>query len=212
MSRTAATHIVFFDLDGTLHQQDMFGCFLRYLLRHLPFNAILVLPVLPVVGIGLLVKGRSARWPMSLLLWAMTFGHSEDRLNRLRESFVVWFRRRVTGFPIVLARMNDYLASQDAEVWLITGSPEPLVRGVYADAPFMPQVKLIGSRMTRRYGGWVLTLRCLGHEKVAQLERELGTPLKLFSGYSDSLHDSPLLYFCEHRWRVTRQGELKQLD
>jgi phosphatidylglycerophosphatase C len=66
--------------------------------------------------------------------------------------------------------------------------------------------------MARLHGGWVLTLRCLGHEKVAQLERELGTPLKLFSGYSDSLHDSPLLYFCEHRWRVTRLGELKQLD
>ncbi|MFO5458131.1 hypothetical protein ACLBPO_26535, partial [Klebsiella pneumoniae] len=27
---------MFFDLDGTLHQQDMFGSFLRYLLRHLP--------------------------------------------------------------------------------------------------------------------------------------------------------------------------------
>ncbi|NDL65720.1 phosphatidylglycerophosphatase C [Acerihabitans arboris] len=212
MSRTAAKRIVFFDLDGTLHQQDMFGCFLRYLLRHLPLNAILLLPVLPVVGIGLLVKGRSARWPMSLLLWLITFGHSEARLNRLQAGFILWFRQRVTGFPVVLARLNDYLASQDAEVWLITGSPEPLVRGVYADALFLPRVKLIGSRMTRLYGGWVLTLRCLGHEKVAQLERELGTPLKLFSGYSDSLHDSPLLYFCEHRWRVTREGELKQLD
>ncbi|WP_410013987.1 phosphatidylglycerophosphatase C [Sodalis sp. C49] len=212
MSRTAASRIVFFDLDGTLHQQDMFGCFLRYLLRHLPLNAILVLPVLPVVGIGLLVKGRSARWPMSLLLWAITFGHSEARLIKLQQRFVVWFRQRVTGFPIVLQRLNDYLASQDAQVWLITGSPEPLVQGVYADALFLPRVKLIGSRMTRRHGGWVLTLRCLGHEKVAQLERELGTPLKLFSGYSDSQHDSPLLYFCEHRWRVTREGELKQLD
>lgn len=212
MSRTAASRIVFFDLDGTLHQQDMFGCFLRYLLRHLPLNAILVLPVLPVVGIGLLVKGRSARWPMSLLLWSITFGHSEARLLRLQERFVIWFRQRVTGFPLVLRRLNDYLASQDTQVWLITGSPEPLVRGVYADALFLARVELIGSRMTRLRGGWVLTLRCLGHEKVAQLERELGTPLKLYSGYSDSLHDSPLLYFCEHRWRVTRDGGLKQLD
>ncbi|WP_413737480.1 phosphatidylglycerophosphatase C [Sodalis sp. RH21] len=212
MDPATAQRIIFFDLDGTLHQQDMFGCFLRYLLRHLPLNVILVLPLLPVVGIGLLAKGRSARWPMSLLLWAMTFGHSEARLNQLQADFVVWFRLRVTGFPVVLQRLNEYLASQDAQVWLITGSPEPLVQGVYADALFLPRVKLIGSRMKRRHGGWVLTLRCLGHEKVAQLERELGTPLKLFSGYSDSQHDSPLLYFCEHRWRVTRDGELKSLD
>ena len=212
MSSAVNRRIVFFDLDGTLHQQDMFGCFLRYMLRHLPLNAVLVLPVLPLVIVGLLVKGRAARWPMSVLLWAITFGHGERRLASLQDRFFYWFRQRVTEFPIVLNRLNEYLAGDDTQVWLITGSPEPLVRGVYADAPFLPQVKLIGSRITRRYGGWVLTLRCLGHEKVAQLERELGTPLKLFSGYSDSLHDSPLLYFCEHRWRVTRRGELTPLD
>ena len=212
MSRSAASRVIFFDLDGTLHRQDMFGCFLRYLLCHSPLNIVLVLPVLPIVVIGLMSKGRSARWPMSLLLWSITFGHSEARLLELQNRFIAWFRRRVTEFPIVLQRLNEYLDSQDTEVWLITGSPEPLVRGVYSDALFLPRVRLIGSRMKRLHGGWVLTLRCLGHEKVAQLERELGTPLKLFSGYSDSLHDSPLLYFCEYRWRVTREGDLKQLD
>ena len=38
--------VVFFDLDGTLHQQDMFGTFMRYLLRRQPLNALLVLPLL----------------------------------------------------------------------------------------------------------------------------------------------------------------------
>ncbi|MBB6805020.1 phosphatidylglycerophosphatase C, partial [Escherichia coli] len=49
-----ATHerrVVFFDLDGTLHQQDMFGSFLRYLLRRQPLNALLVLPLLPIIAI-----------------------------------------------------------------------------------------------------------------------------------------------------------------
>jgi phosphatidylglycerophosphatase C len=212
LSRSATRRVIFFDLDGTLHQQDMFGSFLRYMLCHLPFNVLLVLPVLPIIALGLVTRGRSTRWPMSLLLWSITFGHSEARLLALQSRFVVWFRRRVVGFPIVLQRLNEYLDSSDTQVWLITGSPEPLVRGVYSDALFLPRVRLIGSRMARLHGGWVMTLRCLGHEKVAQLERELGTPLKLFSGYSDSQHDSPLLYFCEHRWRVTRLGELKQLD
>jgi len=52
LDTVANRRIVFFDLDGTLHQQDMFGCFLRYLLRHLPLNALLVLPVLPWVLFG----------------------------------------------------------------------------------------------------------------------------------------------------------------
>ena len=38
-------------------------------------------------------------------------------------------------------------------------------------------------------------MRCLGHEKVAQLEMRIGTPLRLYSGYSDSKQDNPLLYF-----------------
>lgn len=212
MINPTAERVVFFDLDGTLHQQDMFGCFLSYLLARLPLNIVLVIPVLPVVALGLLVKGRSARWPMSLLLWSITFGHSEAKLQALQAAFAAVFRQRVRRFPQVLARLDDYLASQDAQVWLITGSPESLVENVYHDAVFLPQVRLIGSRMHRRYGGWVLTLRCLGHEKVAQLERELGIPLKLYSGYSDSVHDSPLLYFCEYRWRVTHDGQLKRLD
>ncbi|KDV27880.1 hypothetical protein BU56_27850 [Escherichia coli O145:H25 str. 07-3858] len=64
---------MFFDLDGTLHQQDMFGSFLRYLLRRQPLNALLVLPLLPIIAIALLIKGRAARWPMSLLLWGGHF-------------------------------------------------------------------------------------------------------------------------------------------
>ncbi|WP_238085433.1 MULTISPECIES: phosphatidylglycerophosphatase C [Pseudescherichia] len=204
--------VVFFDLDGTLHQQDMFGTFLRYLLRHQPLNALLVLPLLPVIGIALLVKGRAARWPMSLLLWGCTFGHSEARLRALEKSFVTWFRERVTAFPVVQDRLTHYLDASDADIWLITGSPQPLVEQVYFDTPWLPRVNLIASQIRRSHGGWVLSMRCLGHEKVVQLERKIGTPLRLYSGYSDSKQDNPLLYFCEHRWRVTPHGELQQLE
>lgn len=209
---TSERRVVFFDLDGTLHQQDMFGTFLRYLLRHHPLNALLVLPLLPVIGAGLLIKGRAARWPMSLLLWGCTFGHSERHLNALQQKFAGWFRGHVTAFPVVQTRLTNYLAASDADIWLITGSPQSLVEQVYFDTPWLPRVNVIASQMTRGYGGWVLTLRCLGHEKVAQLERKIGTPLRLYSGYSDSKQDNPLLYFCQHRWRVTRRGELQQLE
>ena len=206
-----ATHerrVVFFDLDGTLHQQDMFGSFLRYLLRRQPLNALLVLPLLPIIAIALLIKGRAARWPMSLLLWGCTFGHNEARLQALQADFVRWFRDNVTAFPLVQERLTTYLLSSDADIWLITGSPQPLVEAVYFDTPWLPRVNLIASQIQRGYGGWVLTMRCLGHEK----ERKIGTPLRLYSGYSDSNQDNPLLYFCQHRWRVTPRGELQQLE
>lgn len=206
-----AHRVVFFDLDGTLHREDLFGSFLRFLLRHLPLNGVLVLPLLPVVGVGMLFVGRAARWPVSLLLWAMTFGRSESVLKALEQRFVTGFRQKVTAFPAVQTRLHHYLDQHTAQIWLITGSPEHLVEQVYRDATFLPRVHLIGSRITRRYGGWVLTLRCLGKQKVVQLEQRLGSPLKLYSGYSDSTQDDPLLFFCEHRWRVSKQGELQQL-
>lgn len=204
--------VVFFDLDGTLHQQDLFGAFLRYLLRRLPLNALLVLPLLPIVGVAMLVKGRAARWPISVLLWGSTFGRREATLKALEASFILWFRATVTPFPTVQQRLDSYLQHQDADVWLITGSPQTLVERAYADAPWMAHVNLIGSQMQRAFGGRVLSVRCLGHEKVSQLEQRLGAPLRLYSGYSDSKQDNPLLFFCEHRWRVTARGELEQLE
>ncbi|CAH5494883.1 Phosphatidylglycerophosphatase C, partial [Klebsiella oxytoca] len=209
---SSTRRVVFFDLDGTLHQQDMFGSFLRYVLRHQPLNVLLVIPLLPVIAAGLMLFGRAARWPMSLLLWASTFGRSERHLKRLEASFARWFRQHVTAFPVVQARLNNYLTSTDADVWLITGSPQSLVEQVYFDTPWLPRVNLIASRMERRCGGWGLTLRCLGNEKVVQLEQKIGAPLRLYSGYSDSEQDNPLLYFCQHRWRVTPQGDLQQLE
>jgi phosphatidylglycerophosphatase C len=165
-----------------------------------------------LIGLALLLLGRAARWPMSLLLWAITFGRSEATLKALERQFIEAFRQKVTAFPVVQMRLRQYLDEHDAEVWLITGSPEQLVAQVYRDSAFLPRVRLVGSRIARRYGGWVLTLRCLGVQKVVQLEQRLGAPLKLYSGYSDSKQDNPLLFFCEHRWRVSKQGELQQLE
>lgn len=106
---------------------------MRYILRHQPLNTLLVLPLLPVIAAGLMLYGRAARWPMSLLLWASTFGRSEHHLKRTEADFVRWFRQHVTAFPVVQSRLNHYLSSTDADVWLITGSPQSLVEQVYFD-------------------------------------------------------------------------------
>ncbi|MBS0909012.1 phosphatidylglycerophosphatase C [Tatumella sp. JGM118] len=202
---------IFFDLDGTLHKQDLFGCYLRFSLTRQPKNMLLVVPLFPLVILGLLLCGRAARWPMSLLLWAITAGQSEATLLRQDADFCCWFRQRVTPFPRVIQRLNEYLQASDTRVWLITGSPQSLVEQVYQQSDFLPAVNLIATRMERRFGGRVLTLRCLGHEKVTQLEKRMGHPLALFSGYSDSRQDNPLLSFCQHRWRITPGGEMQRI-
>lgn len=202
---------VFFDLDGTLHQQDLFGSFLRYLIKSLPLNLLLVIPLLPFIGLGLLIGGRSCRWPVSLLLWAMTVGQNEARLKWLEARFVEDFKQRVVPFPVVQGRLAEYINDENTSVWLLTGSPQQLVEQVYADSFFINKVNLIGSQVTRAYGGWIITMRCLNKEKVNQLELRLGKPLNLYSGYSDSIQDDPVLSLCEFAWRVDGEGNLSQL-
>lgn len=203
---------VFFDLDGTLHQQDLFGSYIRFLLRHFPFNWLLLVLLSPVYGLGFLISGRCARWPMSLFLWALTFGHSEEKITRLEREFVEGFKQKLVSFDEVHQQLNTHLESANTQVWLITGSPESLVEAVYQKVPFLSRVTVIGSRMARRFGGRVLTVRCLGKEKVRQLQQRMGTQLKLTSGYSDSKHDTPMMILCEQQWRVDKKGGLSRLD
>lgn len=208
MCRAKPEWHVFFDLDGTLHREDLFGCFLFFLVRHLPLNLPLALIVLPVVASGLLICGRSSRWPVSLLLWGMTLGRTPERLQQLTQNFARDFRQRMTLFPQVQAQLEHWLQESDTEVWLITGSPEHLVRLVYADVPWFSSVQLIGSLISPGKGGLLMKRRCLGDEKVVQLVQRIGTPLTLHSGYSDSDRDSPLLVCCQYRWRISRDGAL----
>ncbi|MXP67248.1 phosphatidylglycerophosphatase C [Pantoea sp. Aalb] len=203
--------VVFFDLDGTLHKQDMFGNFIFYLLCHHPFNILLIVLLIPVIILGMLIKGYTARWPMSVLLWSITFGYSKKHLNQCEDQFVIWFRKRIKFFPIVQQRLNEYLTRDDVDVWVITGSPQSIVEKVYFDSFFLPRIKLLASQIKLSYGGLILTMRCLGHEKVSQLSAKIGTPLQLYSGYSDSKKDDSLLYFCENRWRVTSKGQLRKI-
>ncbi|MEY8712071.1 acid phosphatase AphA [Mangrovibacter phragmitis] len=208
--QSAARRIVFFDLDGTLHREDLFGEFMFFLLRRQPLNALLLLVVLPLAAAGFLLQGRAVRWPVSLLLWSLTFGRRQSRLLALEQQFTLAFRERATIFEQVQARLEDYARQEDVDIWLITGSPESLVRKVYGQAPWFASVNLIGSKITRECGAWCLSRRCFGKEKVTQLRLRIGEPLALYSGYSDSVQDNPLLAFCQHRWRVTPGGELEQ--
>ncbi|MXP50824.1 acid phosphatase AphA [Pantoea sp. SoEX] len=203
--------MIFFDLDGTLHKQDIFGSFILYLIIHNPLNILLVLLLSPLILMGFIVMGFNACFPMSLLLWSITFGRNENSLLQKEKEFVRLFRSRIKIFPIVQKKLIDYL-NDNNDVWIITGSPQSLVEQIYFDFSFFGKINLIASKMTSNYwGGRILQMRCIGNEKVIQLEKKIGKPLKLHSGYSDSKKDDPLLFFCQERWRITSIGKIKKI-
>ncbi|VFP87375.1 Phosphatidylglycerophosphatase C [Candidatus Erwinia haradaeae] len=203
--------IIFFDLDGTLHQEDIFRSFICWLLRRNLLNILPLLVVLPLICLGLIMNGRASCWPISLLLWSITVGRSESLLLQQEAEFTNWFLQRQTPFLKIHQRVSEYISSQDTDVWLITGSPQALVERIYCNVDFFPHIRLIASQMIRAYGGRVLSRRCVGREKVAQLTKRIGQPLKLESGYSDSTLDDPLLLFCRNRFRVTPSGDFYKI-
>ncbi|VFP78554.1 Phosphatidylglycerophosphatase C [Candidatus Erwinia haradaeae] len=203
--------VIFFDLDGTLHREDMFGSFILWLLWRQPLNCFLLIFIFPIIGCVFLVQGYSSRWLTSLLLWSITFGHSESTLTKREEQFANWFRKYLTPFPKVQEHLIQHISSVDTEVWLITGSPRRLVEIVYGNSYFLPRVKLLASQMVRFCGGRALLVRCVGYEKVLQLELILGKPLNIKIGYSDSKMDDPLLFFCRNAFRISSSGELTKI-
>ena len=97
--------VVFFDLDGTLHQEDMFGSFLRFLLRRLPLNLLLVIPVLPPIGLALLLaviagglwqawrKQQDGRYGLAIFIYALIFMASQGMfiISNPRESWSLFW-------------------------------------------------------------------------------------------------------------------------
>ena len=85
---------------------------------------------------------------LGLYLWPVKPG-SNSLSKTLRTGF-----DHVTAFPVVQARLTSYLDANDADIWLITGSPQSLVEQVYFDTPWLPRVNLIATQISwlRRVG------------------------------------------------------------
>lgn len=129
---------MFFDLDGTLHQQDMFGTFLRCIAAASATQC--AARSAAAAGYRHCVTGKRTGRPLAdepAAVGRCTFGHSEARLKALEKSFVTWVSR--ASPPSRWCRIEDLLSERlDADIWLITGLPQPLVEQVYFDTPGYP--------------------------------------------------------------------------
>ncbi len=104
--------VVFLDLMGTLHQQDMFGSFLAFIFAA-PSAAKCAArtAVAAHYRYRFTGKGRAARWPMSLLLWGCTFTIAKRVCRRIRRILSVGFALTSMAFPAVQERLTTYLLS-----------------------------------------------------------------------------------------------------
>lgn len=183
--------VVVFDFDGTLVSRDsvLDFCF-RYAARR-PHRLLLVVLIAPLAA---LYRSRSVGAAASVLLWALTVGASP-------RGFVLALRRYaervLPGFAYeeIFAELSRELA-EGRRVVLATGALPSLVRGVLR-ARRLPRLPVVGSRLRRRYGGFVASTHCVGRVKAQQLAQRLGIHA-WDAVYTDSWADRALLRGARH--------------
>jgi phosphatidylglycerophosphatase C len=197
---------VFFDIDGTLHRGDIFKQYVQMLALASWPRTLVVFPLL-VVALATYLAIPDRTWSLNFVLSLLTFGRSREDLKQLESKFVAEFQNRLYPFRDVLDRLSAY-AKDGREVFLISGSPEHLVKSIYPELLGLGKVEVIGSQLAWTFGCFLIRERCVCDNKVRMLNQRIGRHITLHAGYSDSKKDFPLLRICRHRYRVSRQGAI----
>lgn len=182
----APNEYVIFDFDGTLVQRDSFLDFaVRYCLRHPP-RLVLALALAPLAA---LLRLRSLAASASVLLWGMTVGVSGRHFFAELRRYATEVLPRLVN-PVVFAELERHL--RDGRRVVVATGTLPLFVRALVRARRLPGVRVVGTRLRRRWGGFVADTHCIGRMKVRELERRLGVTTWT-TVYTDSFTDRPLL-------------------
>lgn len=195
---------IFFDLDGTLHKEDIEFAFMRFLFRKRILNLLIFLPVYPLASM-IYAFFPTARWSLNILNFLITFGCSTSQMEKYLVDFKDYFS--LTPLPQVQQALHQHLAQQD-QIWIISGSPVELISHFYADLLQQPNVHLIGSSLVHQYGAILLKERCLAENKVKMLDERVQPAIQFDVGYSDSMTDLPMFKRCKKAMLITQEGKI----
>ncbi|WP_337077936.1 haloacid dehalogenase-like hydrolase [Acinetobacter pittii] len=185
--------IVVFDLDGTLLSGDSTKAWLTDKLKSNIFRFIAALIVTPIALPIMKFKKYKSKGA-SLYLWIATYGLNEEKLeysfrnfckNIKNNSFnsLYWFEQGIN-------EVKDHLANRRI-VFIATAAPEKLAN-VLLDSINL-DVRIIGTPLQNKLGGWISGIHCRSEEKVRRLNK-LDIKQPWFATYSDDIEDDlPIL-------------------
>lgn len=196
-----ARDVVVFDFDGTLVGRDsvLDFCF-RYAARR-PHRWALVFLTAPLAAI---LRVRSVAGAASVLLWALTVGASPRAFVRALQRYAVGVLPRFALRTTFAELRREVEAGR--HVVLATGALPVLVRGVLR-AEGVAHLPVVGSRLRRRYGGFVVETHCVGRCKPRELARRLGIT-EWRAVYTDSWADRALMRGARRIVLVSPSGAL----
>lgn len=198
--------IVVFDLDGTLLSGDSTKAWLTDKLKSNIFRFIAALIVMPIALPIMKFKKYKSKGA-SLYLWIATYGLNEEKLEYSFKNFskniknnsfnsLYWFEQGIN-------KVKDHLANRRI-VFIVTAAPEKLAN-VLLDSINL-DVRIIGTPLQNKLGGWISGIHCRSEEKVRRLNK-LDIKQPWFATYSDDIEDDlPILISAKLPYLINRDN------
>jgi phosphatidylglycerophosphatase C len=156
---------VIFDFDGTLIKGDSFAQFITRSLTKDWFRWPLLLLIAPWAAV--MMRFRLTRTSgISGFVWAMSLGWSARSFVRRLKRFADT-RLLIDAKPLVFDQLRAHQQNGD-QVLIVTGTLPLIVRRVLR-AQRIAGVRVIGSRLQPRWGGWIAHRHNIGQAKVRAL-------------------------------------------
>jgi len=185
--------IVVFDLDGTLLSGDSTKAWLTDKLKSNIFRFIAALIVTPI-ALPLMKFKKYKSKGASLYLWIATYSLNEEELEYSFKNFSKNINETTSGslywFKQGIAEVKDHLANGRI-VFIATAAPEKLANVLLE--PINLDVRIIGTPLKNKLGGWISGIHCRSEEKVRRLNK-VNIKQPWFATYSDDIDDDlPIL-------------------
>lgn len=195
---------IFFDIDGTLHQQDIFLEFIKYALKDHLGKVILLLPVV-LVGALLYLLHKNGNAGVRIILYALFFKKPDT--DGYIKAFCHQLAPKLHRFDDVFAVLHRHIQAGN-DVFLISGTPQMFIKHIYGELLAHDNVHLIATTLCITRHSLYLQKRCIHVHKLTLLDEQFGKPLYFDEGYSDSVLDMPVLDRCANKFFVGKDGKL----
>lgn len=189
----------FFDVDGTIIARDSFRTLILRLVALQPWRLVqfpVIFPIFLCAAIGT----QDRRWPKSVLLWALTWGHSRRGVVRLLQRALETEWKRL-WFLEATACLEQWRSKQGCHLVFVSASGQLWVRHLLRTMDGSGLKTIIGSKLGFWWLGGVVykSKNCFGSEKLVRIHERLGDSIEWVVGYSDHAVDIPMLAKCQRR-------------
>lgn len=197
---------VFFDIDGTLHKEDIFLEFIKFSITKRLINFLVFSPLFLILFF-LYIFNSKGKKVLNAILFLLFLGVSAEKLKIMIDVFCSKFLEKYTPFKEIDKILNNHIKNGN-KIIMISGTPIDFINKIYPNYANNINIKIIASTTKNELFSFFLNERCVYKNKKNMLYNFYNQKINFSHGYSDSLTDSPILDLCDKAYIVNKNGFL----